>query len=383
MSNPKDTSAENLVICDFVCPKENNLLNSVYREQGCVYLDENDPNPERRYKMTYQALEERDGRMQGRTALAVSKDGFHWNREAYSNDILPFTSDSPNYILYDKLIHKYIVFPRPGHLDRRVAICLSKDCENWDGPYVVIEPKDIQNHFYYLAPMQYEGMYVGFIPVFKPQEYELDLACKMAGPRDIELCYSPNGIGWERIQVGEAFLPHGELGEWDAGGAYPMSAIEVGKEIRLYYIGMFRQHGCFLKENRGHELGVATLRRDGFISLDAGEEQGSVTTRLISSWPPAEDSLKQLGWLQWIDWKKGELRVNVQTDKGGYLKAELLDDHWHIIEGYSRRESIPIAGDHIDTIVRWRQKDVIKPLKMLFRVRLIIKNAKLYSLSFG
>jgi len=366
--------------------RENNLTNMMSRGGGAhVYLDEKEPNPERKYKMVYLTLLQEES--VEKTALAVSKDGFHWRRGEYPI-ILPFISDCFNVILYDSFIQKYLVFSRPGYGDRRVAVSLSQDLKSWDGPYTVLEPEEIQAHFYYLLPWQYEGIYVGFLPVLKTEEREIkEEHLSDTGKNDglvyAELCYSPNGICWQRIGKGQAWIPYGEPGEFDAGGVYPTAAIIVDNEIRIYYEGIFHQHGEVRQDREDCRLGVATLRRDGFISLDAGNEESSVTTRAISSWTHAEDRLKRIGWVQWIDSKKGELKANVETDKGGYLKAELLDEHWNVIEGYSRRESIPVSGNHFDAILQWKHRAKIKPLGKLFRVRLILKNAKLYSFTFS
>jgi len=369
-----------LGIVEYKGSRENNLTDMVGREVEGLYLDKNDPNPERKYKLVY--LTQKDG-IEGKTGLAVSKDGFHWRKTEYPM-ILPFPSDAFNVIVYDSQIQKYIVFSRPGYVDRRVAISLSRDLRNWGGPYTVLEPEEIQAHFYYLLPLQYEGVYVGFLPVLKTEEYEIKNAAKSNGLVHTELCYSPNGIYWQRIQAGRAWIPHGQPGEFDAGGVYPMAAVVVGKGIRLYYEGTFHHHGEIRDKDREDcKLGVATLRFDGFISLDAEDREGSVTSRIISSWTHAEDKLRGREWIQWTDFQKGELKANVKTDENGYLKAELLDEHWNVIEGYSRRESIPVVGDHIDAILRWKHRVTIKPLNKLFRVRLLLKNAKLYSFSFS
>ena len=56
----------------------------------------------------------------------------------------------------------------------------------------------------------------------------------------------------------------------------PNHPVVAGDEIRLFYGGFDGPH-----ENPGSRgaIGLATLRKDGFASLDAGEEPGIVTTR--------------------------------------------------------------------------------------------------------
>lgn len=372
-----------LGIVEYQGSKENSLTDMVTEGSGLgyVYLDRHDASVERRYKMVYLAREGNETPAIEKTVLAVSADGIHWCKDK-SPEVLPFKSDAFNVIMYDSFIKKYLVFSRPGYGDRRVAVSLSRDLKIWEGPYTVLEPEEIQTHFYYLLPWQYEGVYLGFLPVLKTDEYEIEHVSKMDGRVHAELCYSPNGIGWQRISPGEAWIPHGEPGEFDAGGVYPMAAIVVGDEVRIYYEGSLYQHGVD-RENCSR-LGVAILRRDGFISLNAGEEEGSVTSRIIASWEHVEERIrKQQCGAQWINFKKGELRVHVKTEENGHLKTELLDEHWNVIKGYGRRESIPVTGDHFDATIHWKGKTTIRPLSSLFRVRLLVKNAQLYSFRFS
>lgn len=60
--------------------------------------------------------------------------------------------------------------------------------------------------------------------MFKTEEYETEHTSKMDGLVHAELCYSPDGIGWQRMNPGSAWIPHGEPGEFDAGGIYPATA---------------------------------------------------------------------------------------------------------------------------------------------------------------
>ena len=109
-------------------------------------------------------------------------------------------------------------------------------------------------------------------------------------------------------------------------------------------------------------LGLATFRRDGFVSLDAGEEAGEMLTK-----PLVFD---------------GELHLNLNATRG-YLIAELCDDQGKLIEGYT---SSPVTGNHLDLPVTFDQpiealadnEGYIGRLRLRFRLR----QASLYSYWF-
>ena len=74
---------------------------------------------------------------------------------------------------------------------------------------------------------------------------------------------------------------------------------------------------------------LAAPRRDGFISLDAGAESGSVTTQPFKL-PSAK------------------LRLNAAASRG-FVQAALLDAN-----GQVRRQARPMSGDQLRGKVKWK-----------------------------
>lgn len=85
-------------------------------------------------------------------------------------------------------------------------------------------------------------------------------------------------------------------------------------------------------------IGVAILRRDGFIGLQASVEgiNGQLTTKpmtLVSD----------------------HLRINVeQRDNAGAVTVALLDDRGRELPGFGFDDSIPITADAVRHPVRWK-----------------------------
>lgn len=106
------------------------------------------------------------------------------------------------------------------------------------------------------------------------------------------------------------------------------------------------------------------LRLDGFISVNAGYEQGEFVTK----------PLKFAG---------DELEINFSTAGAGEIRVELQDTHGKPIPGFSLAESVPIKGDSISEIVAWKENsDVSSVAGKTVRVRFVMNEADLYSLRF-
>jgi hypothetical protein len=85
---------------------------------------------------------------------------------------------------------------------------------------------------------------------------------------------------------------------------------------------------------KGASIGLATLRRDGFASMDAGAEPGTLTTR------PVTFSGKRLF-------------VNVDAP-GGRLRAAVLDENGDPIPPFTLENCQPLSTDSTLEAVTWK-----------------------------
>jgi hypothetical protein len=150
------------------------------------------------------------------------------------------------------------------------------------------------------------------------------------GTIDTSLATSRDGIHWERTLDRQTFLSLGPPGSWEDGMArVSQGFLTVGDRIYLYYGGVQGPHGGrkFKTVQRQHQpaLGLATLRRDGFVSLDAGDDEGAFLTKPFSV----------VG---------SSLHVNGSAE-AGYMIAEITDDLGQVLPGYT---SEPMSADGTD-----------------------------------
>src|ERR1044071_4390447 len=129
--------------------------------------------------------------------------------------------------------------------------------------------------------------------------------------------FSRDGFNWVRPTRGggpsNAFIPAANLANtWNgyntqsAGGGF----LVVGDQLYFYFSGRNSPHNSESSATL-RQTGLATLRRDGFYSMEAGATQGTLTTRPVR-------------------FSGGHLFVNV-ADAAGQLQVEVLDASGNVI----------------------------------------------------
>ena len=182
---------------------------------------------------------------------------------------------------------------------------------------------------------------------------------------DTQLGCSRDGIHWERVGDRQTFLPLGEAGSWEDGMVRSAERVIVrDDQIFIYYCGVQGPHTGpkfpSVERKQRPAIGLATLRRDGFVSLDAGSEPGFVLTKPFRL-------------------PSGDIHLNVDV-QNGQITLAICDASGTPLPDLERSE--PITGDNLDAIVRWPNSENILPLGKEVCLRIDATRAKLYSFWF-
>jgi len=145
----------------------------------------------------------------------------------------------------------------------------------------------------------------------------------------------------------------------------------MGDELWFYYGGCdaSQQHPLFTLDDGwtfqqgdvASGISVATLRLDGFASLDADRQGGQVTTE-----PLAFDGERVL--------------LNAVSYHG--LAAEVLDEAGQAIPGFEADQCVPIRGDSVRHEVRFKKADVSRLKGKNIRLRLKMSGVMLFAIAF-
>jgi hypothetical protein len=347
-----------------------------------VIHDPLDRDPQRRYKMIFYLGAK--GEQRGLYA-ATSADGVRWRR-------LPgpvIRSGDRSSFFWNPLRRKYTVLTRPGFLNEKtvpapgtgvlrwVGLWESDDFEHFGEMHPVIWPDSADGEgaeFYSLQPFAWGPQAVGYLEMFymgaKDPRYRR---------LNIQLVSSRDGRDWTRALDRKVFLQYGPLGSWDGGWVCPTSnpPIRVKDRLYIFFHGRqslhwgtqpysFEQNGetYVLNDPKvGHvgAIGLATLRVDGFCSLDAASQPGRLQTRAFAV---------QAGQ---------RLLVNARAE--GSLRAAVLDHAGLALPGFGMSDCRAFRGDSIEHVVAWSGGNAL-PRAGTVKVRFELENASLFSLAF-
>ncbi len=332
--------------------KKNNIVlesNGVALDSPCVLKDSDDvkPDPEKRYKMVI--YEARTDKCPSGIYAAFSPDGKHWQKT--HSPIITKCGDRRN-LMYDFKQNKYLLFMRlTPEMPRIIGLAESKDFLHWRKLSTILraDSKDLpDDELYSMVGFNYESIYLGFLEMFHVRTRKLDL----------QLTSSRDGYIWERTEDRNTFVPYGSTGDfdscWVAASCNPPFLKE--DKLWLWYSGRSTLHWDLPVS----KIGLLTLRKDGFVSVDAGNKEGVLLTK----------PLKFTG---------NQLYINAKAEKG-IIKAEVTDQEGRIIKGYSKEACSGMQIDEINHPICWVEHPDLAPLAdKHIRIRFYVRNAELYS----
>ncbi|MBN2296678.1 MAG: hypothetical protein JXM70_29890 [Pirellulales bacterium] len=306
-------------------------------------FDPRDPDPKRRYKgMT---------RVNGFTPV-FSPDGIRWTM--FSDSATNQAYDATSFH-WDPIDEKWIASVKIFHNTKRIrGYAESSDFVHWSDTYPMLEadnkdgPRD---QTYSMRIFRYETVFVGLLKI-----YHLDTdRC------DVQLAFSRNAKHWERpdrsIFLANAKQPGGyDYGNIDEAGA----PIRMNDQLWFYYSGRSTLHNEKSDKPDG-SLCLGTLRLDGFMSMDAGNEEGTLLTKPVK--------LSGSSLLMNADAGGGEIRVEI-------VKADSKEP----IVSFSKENCVPLTEDNVRQKVTWRGNSSSDlPKDKTVRLKFHLRNAKLYS----
>lgn len=341
-----------------------------------------DPNPNvpdsKRYKMVIQAAPKAGAALHDRWIITfVSPDGLHWE----VNNVLTKTSGDRTCFVWDPYRKVYALYLRDYHSApeykkraieqkwprfyggnaRAVAIKTTKDFRNWTEPKLVLYPDSNDpdgTQIYGMYTFPYQGKWIGL--------WQNHRSLANLGTINIGIAHSRDGINWHRVRSTEhIMLPLGQVGQWDrfnqAGAASP---VRVGDELWFYYSGRTYRHGEYKGKDTGPgssqggiRIGLATIRIDGWCSMQASFDGGRIVTVLLVL-------------------PKGEFFLNAKAD-WGQIFVEVLDLQGSVVD---EMKSEPIRSDGVCLPVKWPKGKTLAELAgKKVKLRFTLKNALLFS----
>ena len=375
---------------EFEGSRENNLILGAslfdgWKSHGAKVIKdspEREKDPEKLYKM-FISLLRTEPRSWG-FAVAFSPDGLNWilHPEPVVEDYKKHYGGY-NTAFYDSMLGRYVAYfqrrPRmhfktPMHpTEQRYAGRMeSEDFIHWtDSNYLALGPDQNDppdSDLFEPEPFQYNEAAYAYFNTALWFDYLTDKIW-------VRLAMSRDNLIWRWAGNRRPFIPLGEPGEWDSMVIHPVFTPAVAKddEIYLYYaaFGKFGLvEGKLSRLPRPRDMELAKMRLDGFISLEAGHQWGSITT-----WP--------------VKFSGSALELNADAsrvvgEKFNYgVRVEILDEVGRVIPGYSRDECDPVTVDNVRCRATWNGKaDLGKLESRTVRLKFYLRFARLYAFQF-
>lgn len=305
-------------------------------------------------------------------AAFVSGDGIRWKRMGDEPIITEGAFDSQNVAFWSEAEQQYLCYFRvwsQGEFNgyRSIARTTSTDFVNWTDPVEMTYGGTPREHLYTNQTQPYfrnPDIYIATAARFMPGRRVVDKEtfeaiggeAQYSGDcSDTVLMTSRGGTTYARTFMEGFVRPGLGLNNWSSRTNYPaLGVIPTGSgEMSLY---IQRNYG-----QSTHHLQRLVLRTDGFVSVHAPYEGGTMTSR-----PVVLDGT--------------QLVINYATSAAGEIRVALLNEDGSVIPGYTESDCAEILGDQIERAIQWNGSANLSEFQgKTIRLRFTLKDADVFS----
>jgi hypothetical protein len=348
-----------------------NIVTKGHRDSSTVWLDLDERDRTRRYKMArwYDHYLE----------LLASSDGIHWRAMGRTG----LTGDRTTYF-YNPFRRVWVYSLRGesdiGGIGRHRRYWETPDLfanVNWqrkDEPVVwtgadEADPRrpeyNVPSELYNLDCVAYESVLLGLFTIFRGE------LAQREKPNDVCVGFSRDGFHFDRTNRRPFLAVDEHVGSWNwanvqsAGGC----CLIVGDRLHFYVSG--RQGVPGTSDPGVCSTGLATLRRDGFVSMDHPGPRGRVER--VSTLPAGTLITRP------VRFSGRHLFVNVNAP-WGELRVEVLDVDGRTIGPFTASACVPVRGDTTRAHVAWATAVDLSALAgRAVRFKFQVNNGALYA----
>lgn len=356
---------------------QTNIVDTCNRDAATIWLDKLEQNPSKRYKMFNVERRPTDSRWQ--FILKYSADGIHWSEGvAQSGD------------LYDRSSAFYNPFRDVWALSMRYGTAVSSRSrsylENKDPEIAVSfahrirkgvpdkkmvywftpsdkEPRhpkfpEVDPGIYNFDAIAYESIMLGLYSVWQGPENGVCAKLGIQKKNEVFLGYSRDGFHFDRPSFQPFMAVNETAGAWNWGNMQSINGVPLVVGDSLYFYSSGRQRNKIMWDSYT-TTGLATLRRDGFVSMH-GDKGGYLLTEKIV-----------------FDGKY----LFVNADVKGTLSVEILDAEGQPLEGFTQKNCVIIKKtDQTKQLISWKKHPDIESLAgKTVRLKFYLDHADLYA----
>ena len=371
---------------NLVLPQRDGFL----RDGCCVWLDHFAKNPKQRFKM-FQFFRSPHGIEQGE--VYISADGIHWGEPTVTGVL----GDNST-VFYNPFLGRWVYSIRtqrsrnsrssgPTAGIRTRSYWEHEDFlegAKWDledpSMWAWSDQRDLPDPEIGDTPQlsdlnanAYESLLVGLISIYYGPPNRVAQEKGVPKTNDLMVAFSRDGFHWDRT-CRKAFIGSERTdGSWDKGYVHAAggTCLVVGEEMYFYYGAwsgtspklrgnMMGDHDKANSMYAGGATGLATIRRDGFASMDGGNQGGYLITEAVI-------------------FNGDYLFVNCDSSNG-VIKVEILGEDGIPISPFTASNCLNVSVDSTNHMVQWSETSNVSCLRGVpVRFKFWVTNANMYS----
>lgn len=356
---------------------QTNIVDTCNRDAATIWLDKAEKNTSKRYKMFNVERRPTDSRWQ--FILKYSADGIHWSEGvAQSGDLYDRSS-----AFYNPFRDVWALSMRYGttvssrsrsyleNKDPEIAVSFAhrvrkgvpdKNMVYWFTPSDK-EPRhqkfpEVEPGIYNFDAIAYESIMLGLYSVWQGPENGVCAKLGIQKKNEIFLGYSRDGFHFDRPSFQPFMAVNETEGAWNWGNMQSINGVPLVVGDSLYFYSSGRQHNKIMWDSYT-ATGLATLRRDGFVSMH-GDKGGYLLTEKIV-----------------FDGKY----LFVNADVKGTFSVEILDADGQPLEGFTQKDCVIIKKtDQTKQLISWKNHPNIEVWTgKTVRLKFYLAHADLYA----
>lgn len=341
-----------------------NIVDTMEHDCVTIILDKHEKDSSKRYKMFNVVFNPNSKGASVSMHLKYSNDGIHWSSskatsgELYDRCSAYFDPFKGSYIL--SLKTKDEIYGRSrnfiSHVDPELLVSLAhRTFDKKNDKYIkywfnaeIDDPRnpnfpDIHPQIYNHDAIAYENLTLGFFTIWQGPENDMCDKLMIQKRNEVLVGWTKDGFNWNRENK-QPFLPvSNNFKAWNAGNVQSTagSPIIVGDSLYFYVSGRYNPKPIG-KSN--FATGLATLRRDGFASMDAYEEEGVLITEKVL-------------------FDGDYLFTNVDI-KSGSIAVEVLGENNMPLSGFKKEDWIVLNDiNSTQQLISWKDNPILSSLK--------------------
>ena len=356
---------------------QTNIVDTCNRDAATIWLDKQEKDPSKRYKMFNVERRPTDRRWQ--FILKYSSDGIHWTEGvAQSGDLYDRSS-----AFYNPFRDVWALSMRYGtkvssrsrsyleNKDPETAVSFAhrirkgvpdKNMVYWFTPSDK-EPRhpkfpEVNPGIYNFDAIAYESIMLGLYSVWQGPENGVCAKLGIQKKNEIFLGYSRDGFHFYRPSFQPFMAVNETEGAWNWGNMQSINGVPLVVGDSLYFYSSGRQRNKIMWDSYT-STGLATLRRDGFVSMH-GDKDGYLLTEKIQF---------------------DGTYLFVNADVKGTLAVEILDADGKTLEGFTKKDCVTVKKtDQTKLLITWKkQQDVTSLTGKVVRLKFYLNHADIYA----